>query len=192
VDKYYEGLLLPKDEVVDKTLESSHEASLLQIEIFRLQGQFMTILLASIGAKRVLEIGTLGGFSAICMARSLPEDGKLITLEIDESAAAVARANFERAGLSKKIELIVGRAADSLAALKKRGDVFDFVFVDADKPSNPIYLDFAMSMTHATSLICVDNVVRDGNVVTAGFDPRVDGCAPSLSCVRARCLNAGE
>ncbi len=138
----------------------------------------MLHLLAGIkGARTILEIGTLGGYSTIWLARALPEGGRLVTLEADERYAAVAAANIARAGLQHVVDIRVGRALDSLPVLEQEGvGPFDLVFIDADKPSNPAYLDWAVKLGRTGSVIVGDNVVRDGAVTDpASTDPRVQG-----------------
>jgi len=129
------------------------------------------------GARRVLEIGTLGGYSTLWLARALPEGGRIVTLEFDPHHAAVARANLEHAGVLDRVELMVGRAVDSLAALEDSGTApFDLIFIDADKESYPEYLDWALKLSRPGTVILADNVVRDGKVVDADCDdPRVQG-----------------
>ena len=136
------------------------------------QGKLLHLLARSIGARRILEVGTLGGYSAIWLARALPPDGRLITLELDAHHAEVARANLEQAGLSDRVDVLVGRAVDTLAGLD---DTFDLVFVDADKPSNADYVQAALRLTRPGSVIVVDNVVRGGAVVDPDGDANVQG-----------------
>ncbi len=141
------------------------------------QGKLLHLLALTQGARRILEVGTLGGYSAIWLARALPADGTLITLEIDPRHAEVARGNLAAAGLERVAEVRVGRAADSLAELVEQGvEPFDLVFIDADKPSNPEYFRRALQLTRPGSLIIVDNVVRGGTVADAdSADPAVVG-----------------
>jgi predicted O-methyltransferase YrrM len=179
VDRYFCDLLAPvsTDDKLDATLAANAKAGLPAIDVSRLQGKFLDLLVRISGARRVLEIGTLGGYSTIWMARALPEGGRMVTLEFDPHHAAVARANLENAGVLDRVELMVGRAVDSLAALEDSGaSPFDLIFIDADKESYPEYLDWALKLSHPGTTIVADNVVRDGKVVDAECDdPRVQG-----------------
>ena len=168
VDHYITDLLVLADEALDAALRDSEAAELPHINVAPNQGKLLWMLAKIQGAKHILEIGTLGGYSTIWLARALPPEGKLITLELDPKHAAVARANFTRAGLSHVIDLRLGKAAESLAQLaaEKRGP-FDLVFIDADKPSNPEYFAWALKLSRKGSIIIVDNVVRDGEVINA-------------------------
>jgi predicted O-methyltransferase YrrM len=177
VDAYLVDKLVPSDAVLDAALRSSTEAGLPPINVAPNQGKFLALLAAIQGAKRILEIGTLGGYSTIWLARSLPADGHLLTLELDPTHAEVARTNVERAGLAAKVEVRVGRAVDSLAALAGEGVApFDFVFIDADKQSIPEYFQWSLKLSRAGSVIVVDNVIRKGAVIdAASTDPNVQG-----------------
>ena len=177
VDAFFADRLAPPDPALDAVLAANAAAGLPPHDVSPLQGRFLELLARMIGARRVLEIGTLGGYSTIWLARALPADGRIVTLEADPHHAAVARANFARAGLAERIELHEGPALESLAALARaRADSFDLVFIDADKPSNPAYLAHALALTRPGSVIVGDNVVRDGAVVDPGSaDPRVEG-----------------
>jgi predicted O-methyltransferase YrrM len=168
VDRYITDLLVPADEALDAALRDSEAAELPHINVAPNQGKLLWMLARIQGAKNILEIGTLGGYSTIWLARALPPEGKLITLEIEPKHAAVARANFARAKLNHVIELRLGNAAKSLAQLaaEKRGP-FDLIFIDADKPSNPEYFAWALKLSRKGSIIIVDNVVRDGEVINA-------------------------
>jgi predicted O-methyltransferase YrrM len=169
VDAYFEGALFGTDPVLEAALEASRRGGLPEIAVSPSQGMLLSILARSVGAQRILEVGTLGGYSAIWLARALPAGGKLITLEVEKKHADVARANFERAGLSDKIELRLGRGVDLLPKLAaEKPQPFDLVFIDADKPSNADYFDWALKLTRKGGLIIVDNVVRGGAVA----DPR--------------------
>src|SRR2546423_1358721 len=177
VDKYFCDNLLPEDPVLASALESSEAAGLPPIAVAPNQGKLLQLLAEMIGARSILEIGTLGGYSTIWMARALPPDGRLTTLEVDPKHADVARKNFVRAGLAKTIEIRVGGALDTLPQLRgeQRGP-FDLVFIDADKENIPAYFDCAIRLSRPGSLIIVDNVVRDGEVVNARTkDPSVQG-----------------
>lgn len=177
VDRYFEDLFVPFDPVLDAVLESSADAALPPHHVAPNQGKFLAILAQLSGARTVLEIGTLGGYSTIWLARALPEGGKVVTLEVEQKHADVARANVALAGLNNVVDLRVGPAIDSLSALvADEHPPFDMVFIDADKPNNPLYLEWALKLTHPGSLIVGDNVVREGKVIDGGSnDPNVQG-----------------
>ena len=177
VDAYFSDRLIGHDPVLEDALAAADAAGLPHIAVSPTQGKLLHLLALTQGARRILEVGTLGGYSAIWLARALPADGTLITLEIDPAHAAVARANLTRAGLDKVVDVRVGRAADSLAELEQAGaEPFDLVFVDADKAGNPDYFASAVRLTRPGSLIIVDNVVRGGAVADAdSTDPSVVG-----------------
>lgn len=165
VDDYFTSLLAPADEALDAALRDSDAAGLPRINVAPNQGKLLQLLAQIQGARRILEIGTLGGYSTIWLGRALPADGRLISLEFDPTHAEVARANLARAGLADKAEVRVGPALDSLAKLVADGaEPFDLVFIDADKPNNPRYLEWALRLTRPGSLIIGDNVVRGGAV----------------------------
>lgn len=177
VDRYVGGLLAPEDDALRAALEASHAAGLPTIQITATQGMLLHLIARMIGARTILEIGTLGGYSTIWMARALPPGGRLVSLELNPKHAEVARANVARAGLDPVVEIRVGPALDTLRTLaaEKRGP-FDLVFVDADKETIPEYLERALALTRTGSVIVVDNVVRDGKVLDAsGADPSVRG-----------------
>ena len=170
VDDYITGLLQPADPVLEATVRDS--AVLPNIAVAPAQGQFLHLLVLTVHARRILEIGTLGGYSAIWMARALPEDGRLLSLEISEEHARVARANIARAGLEHKVEVRVAPALDTLAQLKAdHEEPFDLVFIDADKRNTPEYFNAAIELAHPGSLIVVDNVVRQGKLIDLESDP---------------------
>ncbi|WP_405712670.1 MULTISPECIES: O-methyltransferase [unclassified Streptomyces] len=177
VDDYFNGLLVGPDEALDAAVEASDGAGLPAIQVAANQGKLLNLLARLQGARTVLEIGTLGGYSTIWLARALPEGGKVVTLEADPAYAEVARANIERAGLADVVEIRVGPALDTLPELAAEGyGPFDVVFIDADKPSNPDYLAWSLKLTRPGSLIVADNVVRDGEVVDGeSDDPKVQG-----------------
>ncbi|MCX5100713.1 O-methyltransferase [Streptomyces sp. NBC_00053] len=177
VDDYFNGLLVGPDEALDAAVEASDGAGLPAMQVAANQGKLLNLLARLQGARTVLEIGTLGGYSTIWLARALPEGGKVVTLEADPAYAEVARANIERAGLADVVEIRVGRALDTLPELAAEGyGPFDVVFIDADKPSNPDYLAWSLKLTRPGSLIVADNVVRDGEVVDGtSDDPKVQG-----------------
>ncbi len=177
VDEYFAEALIPYDAALEGALQASDAAGLPSIAVAPHQGKLLYLLAKMIGARRILEVGTLGGYSAIWLARALPAGGRLISLELDPHHAATARANLQAAGLGDRSEVRVGRGVDLLADIEREsGDPFDLVFIDADKPSNPAYLTSALKLTRPGSLIVVDNVVRGGKVVdTGGRDPNVEG-----------------
>ena len=168
VDEYFSAKLLPQDSVLDAALEASRAAGLPPINVSPTQGKFLMLLAQMLRARRILEIGTLAGYSTIWLARALPSDGSLITLEADSKHAEVARANFKRAGLDAIVDLRLGPALESLPkiAAENRGP-FDLIFIDADKRNNPGYLEWALTLSRIGSVVVVDNVVRDGAVVDA-------------------------
>ena len=187
VDDYLTEHLLPGDEALGKALAANEAAGLPAIDVSPAQGRFMQILVMMCGAKRILEIGTLGGYSAICMARALPEDGRLVSLEYSPHHAEVARSNIEAAGLSGKVEVRVGPALESLPKLAEEGaGPFDFVFIDADKPNNPGYLDWAIKLSRPGTVIVCDNVIRDGRVVDAASSDRNVGGARAAIEIQGR------
>ncbi|MEW2556646.1 O-methyltransferase [Streptomyces zhihengii] len=178
VDQYVTELLVPADEALDAALAASAAAGLPPIAVAPNQGKFLHLLARVAGARRILEIGTLGGYSAIWLARALPENGRLISLEFDPAHADVARANLEHAGLGAVAEVRTGAALDLLPRIEKEPGAgpFDLVFVDADKVNNPRYVEWALRLTRPGSLIVVDNVVRGGAVTDASSgDPAVTG-----------------
>lgn len=175
VDNYFNQLLIPSDEALEAALKASDTAGLPAIQVTASHGKFLHLLARLMGAQKILEIGTLGGYSTIWLARALPADGRLVTLEIDPKHAEVARNNLARTGLSAIAEVRVGRAVDTLPQLANEAP-FDLIFIDADKPSNPDYFQWALKLSRPGTLIVVDNVVRDGAVVNAHSpDPNVQG-----------------
>ncbi|WP_374777249.1 O-methyltransferase [Streptomyces sp. NBC_01310] len=175
VDAYFDGLLVDEDEALTAAAADSEAAGLPAHQVAPNQGKLLHLLARIRGARTVLEIGTLGGYSTIWLARALPEDGRLVTLEVDERCADIAAANIARAGLDHLVDIRRGRAVDLLPGLTGFAP-FDLVFIDADKPSNPEYLAWALRLTRPGSVIIGDNVVRDGAVVDpASSDPRVQG-----------------
>lgn len=193
VDDYIAEMLVPGDEALDAALAASEEAGLPAINVAPNQGKLLMLLAQAIGARRVLEIGTLGGYSTIWLARGLAPEGRLITLEANEDYAEIARANLARAGFADRVEIRVGPAQDTLPGLAAEAP-FDLVFIDADKPGTPGYFQWAVRLARRGSLILVDNVVREGAVLDAessdasvtamrrffelaASDPRVSGTA---------------
>jgi predicted O-methyltransferase YrrM len=168
VDRYISDHLAPGDEGLDGAQRAAKEAGLPPISVSAAQGKLLQILVQLQHAKTVLEIGTLGGYSTIWMARALPEGGRLISLEIDPKHAEVATASLEKAGLADKVEVRVGAAIDTLPTLAAEGvGPFDLVFIDADKASNADYLAWALKLSRQGTMIIVDNVVRNGAVLDA-------------------------
>ena len=176
VDRYIADQLVPPDAALDAALASSAANGLPAIHVAPPQGKLLHVLARAIGAKRILEVGTLGGYSTIWLARALAPGGTLITLEYDPKHAKVARENIERAGLSGVVEIRVGNAIDTLPQVAAEGgEPFDLVFIDADKPGNPAYFAWAMKLVRPGSLIIVDNVVRNGGLIDPAGDANVQG-----------------
>ena len=175
VDKYINDRLAGDDAALDAALEASQAAGLPPINVAPNQGKLLMMLAEMIGARRILEIGTLGGYSTIWLARGLVPGGRLITLELDPRCAEVARANIARAGLAETVEIRVGNALDTLPSVTAEAP-FDLIFIDADKPSTAAYYEWAVKLSRPGSLIVVDNVVREGAILDAGSDdPHVQG-----------------
>jgi predicted O-methyltransferase YrrM len=175
VDNYFGRLLLPDDAVLDEVLAASTAAGLPVQQVSATQGQLLYLLALMLHASRILEIGTLGGYSTIHLARALPVGGRLITLEASPRHAEVATANLATAGLADRVDVIVGPANETLPTLDG-GEPFDLVFLDADKAGNPDYLKWAVRLTRPGSVIVADNVVRGGDVLDgASIDPSVVG-----------------
>jgi len=176
VDAYFTGELNLADPVLDAAVRTSVAAGLPSIQVSAAQGKLLHLVALAQGARRILEIGTLGGYSAIWLARALPADGRLVTLELDPHHAEVARRNFGEAGIAERIELHVGPALDALARLgAQRIEPFDLVFIDADKPNNLNYVQAALQLSRAGTLIIVDNVVREGAVISRERDAAAEG-----------------
>ena len=177
VDHYISDSLSLSDSALDAALAANAVAGLPSIDVSPSQGKLLQLLAQLRGARRILEIGTLGGYSTICLARALPEGGRLVTLEVDAKHAEVARSNVARAGFANVVEIRVGPALETLARIKEEGaEPFDLIFIDADKPNNPTYLAWALKLSRRGSLIICDNVVREGAVADANDpDPRVQG-----------------
>jgi predicted O-methyltransferase YrrM len=168
VDDFLDDTVLQDDPVLSAALEASDAAGLPKIAVSPQQGKFLSLLAAATGARRILEIGTLGGFSTIWLARGAGPDGRVTTLEYEPKHAEVARANIERAGLGDRVEVLVGAALDTLPSVT--GGPFDLVFIDADKENNPGYLEWAVKLTRPGSIILVDNVIREGAILSPGGD----------------------
>jgi predicted O-methyltransferase YrrM len=177
VDRYFGELLAPEDQALTASMEANRDAGLPSIDVPALLGKFLELMVRISGARRVLEIGTLGAYSTIWLARALPAGGQVVTLEIDPHHAAIARANLQAAGVLERVEVRVGPANDSLRAMHEREEPpFDVVFIDADKKSLPDYLDWSLKLSRPGSVIVADNVVRDGKVLDAGSaDPDIQG-----------------
>jgi predicted O-methyltransferase YrrM len=171
IDDYIAENFLEDDPALDAALAASSDAGLPEIQVAPLQGKLLMLLAASLGARKILEIGTLGGYSTIWLARGLADGGRVITLELDPNHAEVARRNFETARLAGKIEVRVGTALDSLAQLQSEGaGPFDLIFIDADKPNTANYFDRAVMLSREGTLIVVDNVVREGAILASQSD----------------------
>jgi len=178
VDTYLAGLLVGPDDVLEQALRDQDAAGLPSIEVAPVNAKFLHLLARIAGARRVLEIGTLGGYSTIWLARALPADGRVTTIEAEPANAAVARRNLARAGVEHLVEVVEGRAADVLPTLT---GPFDLVFIDADKESNTIYLDAAARLGRPGTVVVVDNVVRSGRVADpAAHDAQVEGVRRGL------------
>ena len=178
VDAWFGGMLLPRDDALEDARRASDDAGLPSIAVSALQGRFLAVLARAVGARRVLEIGTLGGYSTIAISRGLPPDGRVTTLEADPHHAAVARDNLARAGLAEAVEVIEGDALDVLPRLAQEAAEmpFDLAFIDADKQRMAEYVDWAVRLGRPGTLIVVDNVVRGGRVALGETgDDAVDG-----------------
>jgi len=182
VDGYLEGLLTPADDGLVNALTSAADAGLPAIQVPALQGKLLQLLVQISGARRVLEVGTLAGYSTIWLARGLPAGGQIVTLEVDTEHARVARANFANAGVDDRIRLVVGAALDSLPKLgDEGGDPFDLVFIDADKVNNAAYVEWAIRLGRPGTVVVVDNVVRRGAITDAATtDEAVIGTRAAL------------
>ncbi len=171
VDRYFSDLLAPHDEQLEAAVKANREAGLPAIDVSPLQGKFLHVLVQIAQARHVLEIGTLGGYSTIWMARALPQGGRIISLEFSPKHAEVASANLRSAGVLDSVEIRVGPALSSLSVLAAKGaGPFDLIFIDADKENNPAYLEWAMKLSRPGTVIVVDNVARHGSVIESGSD----------------------
>jgi predicted O-methyltransferase YrrM len=176
VDGYLGGLLAPHDQALNATVKANRQARLPAIDVSPLQGKFLHVMVQLTRAKRVLEIGLLGGYSTIWMARALPRGGRIVSLEYSSKHAEVARANLKRAGVLNRVDIRVGAALDTLPVLaRERGGPFDFVFIDADKENNPLYLEWALKLVRRGSVIVIDNIARHGQVIDAKGGPDIQG-----------------
>jgi predicted O-methyltransferase YrrM len=177
VDSFFTDALIPADPALGAALAANHEADLPAIDVTPLQGKFLELMIRATGARRVLEIGTLGGYSTIWMARAVGPAGNVVTLEIDPHHAEVAQRNLDNAGLAERVDLRVEPASEALAALvAERSAPFDFIFIDADKAGYPDYIQWSLKLSRPGTLIIADNVVRDGKVIEPGNpDPNIRG-----------------
>jgi len=170
VDVLFNQLLQTEDQALAAARESTQAAGMPAIEVSAQHGKLLSLLATMSGARRVLEIGTLGGYSTINLARGAGADGRVVTLEFEPRHAEVARANLQRAGVADRVEIIVGAALESLPRLAERGEVFDFVFIDADKENNVAYVEWAIKLGHPGTVVVVDNVTRFGRVLEPAPD----------------------
>lgn len=177
VDRYFSTALIKPDRVLEFALKANRKAELPAIDVTPLQGRFLELLVRAAGARRVLEIGTLGGYSTLWLARAIPDNGLIVTLELEAKHASIAQKNIEKAGFSRRVDLRIGPAAETLSALvAASADPFDFIFIDADKAGYPDYLKWSLKLSHPGTIIVADNVVRDGKVIDAkNPDPNIKG-----------------
>uniref|UniRef100_A0A7V5CSR5 O-methyltransferase n=1 Tax=Acidobacterium capsulatum TaxID=33075 RepID=A0A7V5CSR5_9BACT len=187
VEEYVDSLLIPSDPVLDAARDASEDAGLPSIAVSPSQGRLLYLLACMVSAKRILEIGTLGGYSTICMARALPADGRLVTLEFSPQHFEVALANIEYAGLSDRVDQRLGPALETLPALEAEGlGPFDFAFIDADKQNCAPYFEWALRLSRPGTVIVVDNVIREGEVIDARTrDKQVQGIRRFFEAVAA-------
>jgi predicted O-methyltransferase YrrM len=187
VDRYFTERLGLEDDALAAAQRDCHAAGLPPISVSAPQGKLLQLLALAIGARDILEIGTLGGYSAIWMARALPEGGRLVSLEVDARHAEVAAKNLERAGVAGRVSVRLGAALETLPKLEREGaGPFDLVFIDADKPSNPQYVEWAVRLARPGALIVLDNVVRAGKVIVEGStDPAVQGVRGAMDVLAA-------
>lgn len=187
IDGYIEDLLVEPDDLFEAIRADAAAAGLPEISVSPAQGKLLHLLARLAGARRILELGTLAGFSGIWLARALPADGQLVTIEVDPMHAAVARRSFVRAGVAARVEIRIGPGLEVLPQLERDGaGPFDMVFIDADKVNYPAYLDWAVRLSRAGTLIVADNVVRDGQVVDPDSDdPSVQGTRRFMSALGA-------
>lgn len=187
VDEYIVDRLVDEDAALADALKANAAGGLRPIDVSAAQGKFLHLLVRMSGARRVLEVGTLGAYSTIWMAKALPAGGSIVTLEYEPHHAEVARRNIARAGYAGRIEVRVGAAAETLPVLAaEKPEPFDFVFIDADKPNNTVYLDWAIKLGRPGTVIVLDNVVRDGQVANAeSRDPNVLGSRGAFELIAA-------
>ncbi|WP_431801447.1 O-methyltransferase [Microbacterium sp. bgisy203] len=193
VDRYLVDTLVGGDPALDAAVADQNTAGMPDIEVAPTNGKLLHLLARATGARRVLEIGTLGGYSTIWLARGIPDGGTVVTIEAQPAHAGVARASVDRAGVGDKVDIHVGRAADVLAALARESEAqtqdaapgFDLVFIDADKESNTVYLDYAARLGRPGALVVVDNVVRSGRVADPSDEsPQIAGVRAGLEMLR--------
>ncbi|WP_218220881.1 O-methyltransferase [Nesterenkonia sp. Act20] len=187
VDDYLIEHLVPEDEALAETRRSSAETATPGIDVTANMGAFLALLVQISGAKRVLEFGTLAGYSSIWMARAMDDDGAVVTLDIDPAAAQVARRNFTAAGVAERVQVRVGPALESAQSLiAEQIEPFDLVFIDADKANNPHYLEASLALSHPGTVIVIDNVVRGGAVVDQdSTDPDIQGIRTLMEQIEA-------
>jgi predicted O-methyltransferase YrrM len=179
VDAFLDATLIGDDAALSAALESSDAAGLPQIAVSAQHGKFLSLLAGAMQARRVLEIGTLGGFSTIWLARGVGPQGRVVTLEYEPKHAEVARANLQRAGVADRVEVVIGAALETLPTVT--AGPFDLVFIDADKENYPAYLEWAVKLARPGSVIVLDNVVRDGKILTPeSDDPRIRAARQTL------------
>ena len=183
IDGYIDGLFAPSDPALDAAVARTRKAGMPEIQVSAGQGKFLYVLAKLVGARRILELGTLGGYSTIWLARALPADGRLLTLEFSEKHAKVARENIAGAGLAGKVEVVVGAALETLPKLAAKAEPpFDMVFIDADKGNYTAYLDLVVPMVRSGGLILADNVIREGEVMEP---EKHDGAAKGAAAFNA-------
>ncbi|MGE0217504.1 O-methyltransferase [Mycolicibacterium sp.] len=170
LDQLFTRVLHSEDDALRAAREAGTAAGMPPIEVSAQHAKLLSLLVRIAGARRVLEIGTLAGYSTIALARAVGPDGAVVTLEFEPAHAEVARANLERAGVADRVEVIVGAALDTLPVLRDRGEVFDLVFIDADKENNPAYVEWAITLGRPGTVIVVDNIARHGRVLAPGPD----------------------
>jgi predicted O-methyltransferase YrrM len=177
VDSFFTDALIPADSALDAALDANRQADLPAIDVTPLQGKFLELLIRATRAQRVLELGTLGGYSTIWLARAVGENGKVVTLELDAHHAEIAQRNLDNAGIASRVDLRVGPAAITLEALiAEASQPFDFIFIDADKASYPDYMQLSLKLSRPGTLVIADNVVRDGQVIDPNDpDPNIQG-----------------
>jgi predicted O-methyltransferase YrrM len=183
VDSYFVDTLVPEDDALVAARESGRRTTMPRAEVAPNQGQLLAMVCRIAGARRVLEFGTLAGYSTLWLARAVGEQGHVTSLELEEQNAEIARANLERAGVAERVDVIVGPAADSAQRLiEAAAEPYDVVFIDADKPSNPAYLKASLALTRPGSVLVIDNVVRNGTVTDPDSpDDRVQGVRTVLA-----------
>ncbi len=187
IDRYFGNLLAPSDEKLEAAVKANRKARLPAIDVSPLQGKFLQVLIQITQAKRVLEIGTLGGYSAIWMARALPRGGRIVSLEFSPRHAEVAHENLSNAGVDKLVDIRVGLALSTLPKLAAEGaGPFDLIFIDADKENNPAYLEWALELSRPGTVILVDNVARHGSVIDAkSSEPDIAGTRRCMEMMAA-------